>query len=201
MTHSNAAIGGRSESALSEVRSLLIAGETLEAWAIQQRVFALARRRMIVAATSGRFITIERRLLGGFDPVDVRWQDLKEVRINVGLIGATLTLIAERSADLTTGSAGLRTLVYAGLHKEQAQQVYRVCQAQDQAWREKRRIREMEELRARAGGVQILGSTNGSGQAQESSVQRLQEARRMLEAKLISDAEYEAIKARLINNV
>ena len=40
-----------------------------------------------------------------------------------------------------------------GLNPEQAQAVYRICQAQDQAWREKRRVREMEELRARSGGV------------------------------------------------
>jgi len=78
-----------------------------------------------------------------------------------------------------------------------------VCQAHEQSWREKRRIRELEELRARAGGVQISGAQTGStGDASgEDSVQRLQRAKQMLDAKLISDSEYEAIKARIINNV
>src|SRR5258705_8927915 len=40
--------------ALGEIRSLLVPGETLEAYAAQRRIFALTHRRLIVAATSGR---------------------------------------------------------------------------------------------------------------------------------------------------
>ena len=88
-----------------------------------------------------------------------------------------------------------------GLRKEQAQAVYRICQGQDQAWREKRRVRELEELRARSGGIQV--SAGGLGQARRAegdSVRRLQEAKQMLDAKLITDAEYEAIKAKIVSS-
>src|SRR5204863_12722 len=42
------------EKPLAELRSVLIPGETLEAWAIQRRIFALSHRRVLIAATSGR---------------------------------------------------------------------------------------------------------------------------------------------------
>jgi len=188
---------------LDKLNSILISGESVEAWAIQSRWFALTHRRILVAATSGRFIALSRPLLGGFDPIDLRWQDLKEAKIKVGLFGADLILTAYESADLTTAEGKGRTFVYSGLRKHDAQDIYRVCQAHEQSWREKRRIRELEELRARAGGVQISGAQTGStGDASgEDSVQRLQRAKQMLDAKLISDSEYEAIKARIINNV
>jgi hypothetical protein len=77
--------------------------------------------------------------------------------------------------------------------------VYRICQGQDQAWREKRRVRELEELRARSGGIQVAAAPMGQAIAGEDAVRRLQEARQLLEAKLITDAEYEAIKAKIVS--
>jgi len=189
------------ERPLEHLRSVLIPSESLEAWAIQRRVFALARRRLLVAATSGRMIVIARRLLGGFDVSDLRWQDLDEVTLRVGLFGADLIVRAGNATDLASqASSGARVLEFKGLRKTQAQAVYRICQAQDQAWREKRRIRELEELRARSGGFQMSGGTAvPAAGAQSESVRRLQEAKQMLDARLISDSEYEAIKAKIVS--
>ena len=41
--------------------------------------------------------------------------------------------------------------------------------AQDQAWREKRRVRELEEMRARSGGIQLGSSGAGAGLASSST--------------------------------
>ncbi len=49
------------EAALALLRGLLTAGQTLEAWAVQHRLFAWTHRRACIAATSGRFITLNRR--------------------------------------------------------------------------------------------------------------------------------------------
>ncbi len=186
--------------ALAQLESILVRDETVEAWAVQRRLFALTHRRLLVAATSNRLIALRRGVIGGFEYTDFRWQDLKEAHVSVGLLGANLRLIAESSSDLASSQSPNRVVVYSGLRPGQAQAVYRICQAQDQAWREKRRVREMEELRARSGGVQILGGAAGSalGPATSDAVQRLEQARQMLAAKLISDAEYEAIKAKLL---
>src|SRR5450755_2737033 len=90
--------------ALATLRGLLTAGETLEAWAAQHRLFALTHRRVCIAATSGRFISLNRRLFGGYDSADIRWQDLKETRISAGIIAADLIVIAQTSSDLNIGA-------------------------------------------------------------------------------------------------
>jgi len=216
-------------SALANLRSVLIPSETLEAWAVQRRLFALRHRRMLVAATSGRLVWITRRLFGGFDVSNIRWQDLEDVTLHVGVAGAELVVRAVRPADLASAGSfgGSHLYTFTGLRPTQAQAVYRICQAQDQAWREKRRIRELEELRARSGGIQLgAGGAFGAGQTgwtgtaagadAASSVEgarssqpgipasapdaarKLLEAKRMFEDRLITDSEYEAIKARIL---
>ncbi len=206
------------EAALALLRGLLTAGETLEAWAVQHRLFALTHRRACIAATSGRFITLKRRLLGGYESADIRWQDLKETRISAGILAADLTLVAQSSSDLNIGSEVNRVWTFAGLRKDQAQGMYRICQQHDQVWREKRRIRELEELRAKSGGVQIgsqnaYGGADGAGvagaamaatataAAESEPVRRLRQAREMLDAKLISDSEFESIKAKIVSGL
>ena len=187
---------------LGDLRSVLITGESIEAWAVQRRVFAVTHRRVLVAATSGRLIIISRPLLGGFELVTVRWQDLEEVTLRVGVVGADLGIRAGKATDLASlGSQGAQRVELKGLRKDQAQAVYRICQAQDQAWREKRRVRELEELRARSGGIQVMGSPLGGAAAAagDDAVRRLQEAKRLLDARLITDAEYEAIKAKIVS--
>lgn len=191
--------------AAEHLRSVMIPTEMLEAWALQRRIFALSHRRVLVAATSGRLIAIRRRLIGGFDVEDIRWQDLEQVSVRVGIFGADLVVGAGRASDLASeGDTGSRRLEFLGLRKSEAQAVYRICQAQDQAWREKRRIRELDELRARSGGIHL---TSGASMAPAATavggtsdaVRRLQEAKQMLDQKLITDAEYEAIKARIVS--
>ena len=188
---------------LEYLRSVLIPTETLEAWAVQRRVFSLAHRRQLVAATSGRMIVVTRHLLGGFDVADIRWQDLEEVTLHVGVFGADLRIRAGKAADLASqGASGSQRLEFLGLRKDQAQAVYRICQAQDQSWREKRRVRELEELRARSGGIQMTSAPSVSSGALPltDAVRKLQEAKQMLDAKLITDSEYEAIKAKIVSS-
>ena len=193
---------GGARRALEHLNSVLTTNETLEAWAIQRRLFALKHRRRVVAATSGRFLALERALFGGFTLTDIRWQDLKNVKIDVGIIGARLTLEAFSSPDLASASAQTTRFVCEGLRKDQAEALYRIAQGHDQAWREKRRVRDLEEMRARAGGIQVgnLAGTAADG-AMGDATQRLQKAKSMLDAGLISDSEYETLKAKIISQV
>jgi hypothetical protein len=190
------------EQPLAQLRSVLIPGETLEAYAIQMRLFALLHRRLLVAATSGRLIVLQRKLLGGYDVITIRWQDLEEITLRVGMLSAELAVRAGRATDLASlGASGSQQVQFQGLRRDQAQAVYRICQGQDQAWREKRRVRELEELRARSGGIQVSPGPAALGAAGESdAVRRLKEAKEMLDARLITDAEYEAIKAKIVSS-
>jgi hypothetical protein len=191
--------------ALATLQGLLTSGETLEAWAAQRRLYALSHRRALIAATSGRFISLKRRLFGGYDSADIRWQDLKETRISAGIIAADLIVIAQSSSDLNIGAEVNRVWSFEGLHKDQAQAMYRICQQHDQVWREKRRVRELEELRAKSGGVQISGASQAYGSdaagVESEPARRLRQAREMLEAKLISDSEFESIKAKIVSGL
>lgn len=188
--------------ALEQLGSLLVPGEAIEAYAVQRRFFALTHRRELVAATTGRLIGMRRSLFGGFYPTSVRWQDLKEARLRVGALGADLTVFFFGGPDLAIAGREA-SLTFTGLRQNQAEAVYRVCQAQDQAWREKRRVRELEELRAKSGGIQLgagAGLASSSG-AQDDVVARLEKAKSMLDKGLISDSEFEALKARIINTL
>lgn len=194
----------RVRKALADFQSLLVPEESLEAYAVQRRIFALAHRRAVVCATSGRFISMSRGLFGGFSPETIRWQDIKEVRISVGMLGADLTISALATPDLAIAGQ-TRMFAFSGLRKRQAEAVYRICQAQEQAWREKRRVRELEELRAKSGGFQLgtgLGDMNGTRTSpNDSAAARLAQAKEMFDRKLITDSEYETLKARIVGGL
>ena len=202
----------RIDDALRPLRGVLVPGETLDAYAVQRRLFALTHRRVIVAATSGRFISFARGLFGGFTLGDVRWQDLRDANLRAGIFGADLMVSSLTTEDLASSEGDGRRAVFVGLDKEQAQSVYRLCQAQEQAWREKRRVRDLDELRARSGGISIgaapassgaatAGASASGGAATDPPAARLRRAKEMLDAGLITDAEYESIKARVVDGL
>ncbi len=204
MENKNAAAGDANlAKALEHLNSLLVAGETIEAWAVQPRLFALYHRRCLIAATSGRFIKIGRGLLGGFDMSDFRWQDLQETNIKVGIFGADIYFKVLGSSDFSVNEFLSTSYVVSGYLKEQAQGIYRIAQYQEQAWREKRRVRELEETRARSGGINLgnFGGSQPTSNSGDSPALKLQQAKQMLDSKLITDAEYEAIKARVISGL
>ena len=190
--------------AREQLAQLLVPGETVEATSVQLRLFALTHRRTIIAATSNRFIGITRGLLGDYEPIDIRWQDLNEARLKVGVFGAELTVRASDATDLAGAGTASELYSFGGLEKSSAQAVYRICQAKEQAWREKRRIRELEELRARSGGIQFGGAPGAAGASDKGAidpVERLAQAREMLDKGLITDAEYEGMKAKVISEM
>lgn len=212
--HQPASAGGGSGPAWEQLQTLLIPGEVVMAHGLEHRLYALLHRRCIAAATTGRFILLRRPLLGGYAPFDVRWQDLKDARLTVGMFSATLTLsYAANLSDTSGGEGEIRVLQVSGLRRESAQALYRQCQAEGQAWREKRRVRSIEEMRAQAGGVQIATGVYPQGAAEraiegqgasaggDDPAERLWRARKMLSQGLITDSEYEAIKAKIVGSL
>ena len=85
--------------------------------------------------------------------------------------------------------------------------MYRAAQAQEQSWREKRRVRDLDELRAKSGGIQLGGGGSGpggsgsGGAAGDDPLARLQRAKEMLSGGLITDSEYESIKAKIVDRM
>jgi hypothetical protein len=190
---------------LTHVSGLLVPGERIEAWAIQRRFFALTHRRSFVIATTGRLLVFTRGLLAGYDMRDVRWQDMSTTRIKAGIFATHLEVGYLEGTDLSGTTRPTRYLAVIGLRSEQAQEIYRICQSHDQAWREKRRVRDLEEMRARSGGIQIgggglAGALPAAG-GTDDPTSRLERAKDMLTRGLITDAEYEALKAKIISGL
>jgi hypothetical protein len=185
----------RVESAVEKLRTLLVSGETLVAWTAQTRFGAWARwrRRGIFAATTGRVIMITRKLFGGFEMADIQWRDLADARTSESYSGAILTI---------RGVNG-RIFGMDGLDRVKTPQVYAACQAQEQIWREKTRIREIEDRRSAMAPVMVGSSYSGTPVGapqvpQSDPLTRLKQAKEMLDQGLISDVEYEALKAKVI---
>lgn len=212
----HAAEGGDrgARTALADLRGMLIDGEALVAFALEHRLYALAHRRHLGAATSGRLIFLRRPLLGGFEPTVIRWQDLKEVSLTVGMFTATVAVsYSANMADTAMEGGEVQTLRITSLRKEPAQALYRECQAQEQSWREKRRVRSMEEMRAKSGAVQVATGLYPPGDpgprvidhaeaaGAENPTQRLLRAKEMLTQGLITDSEFEAIKAKIVGGL
>ena len=199
----------RIQDALAQLRALLVPGETMGAYAVQRRLFALFHRRIVCCATSGRFISLSRGLLGGYVPYDVRWQDLDDASVHAGIFGASLIISSLQSDDLAHRERTGGKVMIGGLRKVQAQQVYTICQAQEQSWREKRRVRDLDELRAQSGGVNLGGALAGSAAGASAAsalaggdpTDRLRRAKQMLDDGLITDTEYESIKARVVDGL
>ncbi len=195
--------------AVQHLNALLVPGESLVAYAVQRRLFALLHRRILVAATTGRLIQIHRGIFGGYSPVDMRWQDIENAQLRVGTFGADLTIATRGRQDLASSAQSMGAIGTPGLRKEQAVQVYRAAQGQEQSWREKRRVRDLDELRAKSGGIQFgsgggapMGAPAGAGGAAgDDPVARLQRAKEMLAGGLITDSEYESIKAKIVDRM
>lgn len=193
--------------AVQHLNALLVPGESLVAYAVQRRLFALLHRRLLVAATTGRLIQIHRGIFGGYSPHDMRWQDIENAQLYVGTFGADLTVNSRGRQDLASTGLTAGAITTLGLRKKEAEQVYRAAQAQEQSWREKRRVRDLDELRAKSGGIQFgsgapgPGGAGSGGAAGDDPLERLERAKKMLAGGLITDSEYESIKAKIVDRM
>ena len=152
-----------------------------------QNITALSIRKDSVVATTNRVICYKPAVLGRVVFEDFLWQDVKETKISQGFLSTDF------SYETVKGQRG----VLGGLDKDQAKRLYGICQQMEQEWREKRRVRDMEEARARAGGVYVAPSQTPSAPA-EDPVAKLAKAKQMLDQGLISEAEYESVKAKIL---
>lgn len=129
----------RIEAALTTIKSLLLGDETILQSSYQLRLHALKHRREVVVATNMRLIIFRRRLIGGYRMHDIRWQDLQDAAIDENLLqdlfGAELRLRLYNGLLIRIN----------GLEVVSARALYVYCQQQEQEWRERNRIRGMEE--------------------------------------------------------
>lgn len=182
---------------LERVRALCIQGEDVRYIAVQRKpIFTISPDS--IAATTRRLIYIQAGMLGKASVHDWIWRDIADVSISEGIVAAKVIVRV----------VGLAPFFVDYIPKECARALYRIAQEQEDLAREERRIREMEESRARAGGVNIVNGfgqpahtnsiTGGSGATANDPVEALKRLRAMREEGLISDSEYEAKRADIV---
>ena len=197
----------RVKKANTKLLDYLIEGESIIVKGLDTRPFALFKRRQIFAATNSRVIRLKRGLLGGFDMLDYQWKDLKDAQISENVFpsmtGSTLSFTFQANSEDPIE-------VYPEI--EVASKAYRHSQQEEQAWEEKRRIRDMEEKRAESGGVFIgqgsnpiqskNSATGDQIKQQKSSVDiadELFKLKKLLDEGILSDVEFQEMKSKILS--
>lgn len=196
----------------NKIQSMLIAGEHVIAETIEYRVMALFQRRTAIAITNSRIIVVKRRNLGGFQMSDRQWKDLSDAQMDENILPG---LFGARLAFSFQAPAGSKMQVY-GVNPEEAAKIYSLSQGQEQAWEEKRRIRDLEEKRAASGGINFSGFPQSSSHSEASKTPQIagtridvsptdaianeiNRAKSLLEAGAISDVEFQEIKSKILS--
>lgn len=135
---------------LSKVRPLLMSGEDILYIALERRTASLIAPDSVVL-TNRRFIWFHPKMLGRIDMQDHIWRDLADIKYSEQMLSATITLRTVSGQVLTMD----------GLVKDQARRVYTVARNMQDRSREERRVRNIEESRARAGGFHFHGGQTG----------------------------------------
>ena len=170
---------------------------------IDKRPFALFSRRQVFAVTNSRIIRLNRGLLGGFEMKDFQWKDLKDAQVSENVLPSFC------GSKLTFKGNYMRIEVFPDL--EIASKAYKHAQQEEQAWEEKRRIREMEEKRAQAGGIMIGQSPLSSGSFQAAPTNNdnskstsdiadeLLKLKELLDQGVLSDVEFQEMKSKILS--
>ena len=178
----------------ARVEDILTSDEKVEYVAVQKKLVVNPTPDAVVL-TNRRFIVYRPKLFGRVSFQDYVWRDLDDVHLDEGVIGATLKFKVTNGAWPTVGY----------LPKVQARRVYAFAQEREEKVREERRVRDLEEKRAAAGGVVMHGSpTDARREVTDDTpdpVERLKKLKQMLDSELISPGEYESKRAEIISKM
>ncbi|MFT4705250.1 MAG: hypothetical protein ACI81R_002958 [Bradymonadia bacterium] len=204
-------LDSRITKSLERLKELLIDRESIEVTCVQVKFMPYVRlqRRTIVCATTHRLVKLSRGLLGGYEMEDFQWQDLRDASVQESVIpklfgtAFSCSVGGENVAGSAGGTATDRIAVKY-LNPDSATVLYRFCQQQEQTWREKNRVRAMEEARAASGGITLgpngspVGGGGGGGGGGVDPLQRLALAKELLESGVLTEAEFEETKYKIL---
>lgn len=176
---------------VSKAKDLLTGGETIEYIAVQKKPLVNIAPDGILL-TNKRFMIVRPKLLG-MTFQDYIWRDIGDVHMSEQMLTATITCTVAGGSPLKIDS----------IPKKQARKIYAIAQEKEERVREERRLRDMEEKRAAAGGITIAaaGHTQAAAPSADDPMAVLGKLKSMLDAGLIQPQEYEMKKAEILGRM
>lgn len=192
------------EKLLGRINSLLTSQETVEYIAVQKKP-ALNLSPDCIALTNRRIIFCRPKNFGlSMDFQDYNWVDVADCHIKEGIIGSTFMM-------KTVGNLN-NMMDY--LPKNQARRLYQFAQEVEERMRGVRREKNLETLKASAGGVTVNNATPIITHPQQFQQQPnplmienedpfalLQKLKGLMESGIISPEEFEAKKNEILSRV
>ena len=203
----------RVSKAYSKLNDVLMKDEAIIEKGIDKRPFALRSRRQVFAVTNSRVIRLKRPILGGFEMTDFQWKDLEDATVSENVLSSFCGSILKFKAnnkDLRLGSKVEEHNFEFFPEIETASNAYKYAQEAEQSWEEKRRVRSMEEQRAKAGGI-IFGQNTSpvssgmmSNDKQDSNskidvADELLKLKKLLDEGVLSDTEFQEMKSKILS--
>ena len=191
----------RQEKADENLSTVLMDTEVIASKATQTRIFSLWSRRTLVAITNSRLLVLQRGIFGGFKMQDIQWKDLEDATLKQNILsGMCGSNVGFAHLNDAVGSMSVK-----GLPNREATEMYAKAQAEEQAWEEKRRVREIEEVRAASGamtihtGQQTTGSESPAPRAADDMLKQIEDAKKLLDQGIINDVEFQEMKSKIIS--
>ncbi|MFC5874945.1 Short C-terminal domain-containing protein [Chryseobacterium arachidis] len=192
------------EKLLGRINSLLTSQETVEYIAVQKKPL-LNLSPDCIALTNRRIIFCRPKNFGlSMDFQDYSWVDIADCHIKEGIVGATFMMKTTRNF----------TNMMDYLPKNQARKLYQFAQEVEERMRGVRREKNLETLRASAGGVTVNNATPIITQPQqfqqekktllienEDPFELLQKLKGLKENGIISPEEFEEKKNEILSRV
>jgi hypothetical protein len=174
---------------VTKAKDLLTSGEQIEYIAVQKKPLVnIAPDGLLL--TNKRLMIVRPKLLG-MTFQDYIWRDIGNVHMSEQMLTATITCTVTGGVPLKIDS----------IPKKQARKIYGIAQEKEERVREERRMRDMEEKRAAAGGITIAAPGQGPASvapAADDPMAVLGKLKNMVDAGLIQPQEYEAKKAEVL---
>lgn len=189
----------REEKSKKKLQDNLMEGESAVVMAHEVRIYALLSRRSLIGVTNTRVILKTRRVLGGFEMMDIYWKDIVDSEVSENIFPYFC------GAKISFSNGSQKRIITLNIPSDAAFQIYKFAQKEKQVWEEKRRRFLLEKARAKAGGTYVTTTTAPPSPAapaassmSPSMLDELKKAQDLLERGVITYVEFTELKAKIL---
>lgn len=186
------------EKMLPRVKEYCTANEEIKYIAVQKKTVGVNFSPDCIVLTDRRIILIRPKSFGlSLEFVDYPWIQVLDVHIREGLF----------KADISVKTISGRTDQMVDIPKAQARRLYRFAQEMEEAKKDERRQRDLEDRRALSGGGIVINSPVSAAppvplaEPQEDPLETLSKLKTILDAGFITQVEYDTKKSDILSRI